>query len=251
MDATQQYGQQNFNLPHDVVKLPSGGVFYKSKKKSIKVGYLTAADENLLMAGGDVGKDGLVISLLRNKIYESDLRPDELLQGDIEAILIFLRNTAFGPEYKFNVTDPETGKSFESSVTLEELYIKETSQKPGDDGTFQVMLPKSGMTVKLKPLSFGELNELDKMAEGYPAGRVAPKQTWKLNKMVVEIEGNSDRGFISQSIDALPISDAKFIRTFIEENEPRLDLIKKVIAPSGKETYVNIVFGVEFFRPFF
>ena len=28
-------GTQNFNLPHDVVSLPSKGLFYKSKKKSI------------------------------------------------------------------------------------------------------------------------------------------------------------------------------------------------------------------------
>ena len=69
--------------------------------------------------------------------------------------------------------------------------------------------------------------------------------------MIVEIEGNSDRGHIAQNIDALPISDAKYIRRFIEENEPSLDLIKKVIAPSGKEVYVNIAFGVDFFRPFF
>ena len=89
------------------------------------------------------------------------------------------------------------------------------------------------------------------MAEQYPVGRIAPKQTWKLNKMVVEIEGNSDISFITQSIDALPISDAKFIRTFVEENEPRLNLIRKVNAPSGKEVYANIAFGVEFFRPFF
>ena len=43
-----EYGQMEFNLPHDVVKLPSGGIFYKSKKKSVKVGYLTASDENTL-----------------------------------------------------------------------------------------------------------------------------------------------------------------------------------------------------------
>jgi hypothetical protein len=35
---------ENFNLPHDVVVLPSGGKFYKSKKKSVKIGYLTASD---------------------------------------------------------------------------------------------------------------------------------------------------------------------------------------------------------------
>ena len=92
MDNSTQYGQQNFSLPHDVVKLPSGGVFYKSKKKSIKVGYLTAADENLLMGGASMGNDSVIMTLLRNKIYESDIKPEELLQGDIQAILIFLRN---------------------------------------------------------------------------------------------------------------------------------------------------------------
>jgi hypothetical protein len=251
MDTSSQYGQQNFSLPHDVVKLPSGGVFYKSKKKSIKVGYLTAADENLLMAGDNHGKDGLIMTLLRNKIYEPELKPDELLQGDIQAILIFLRNTAFGPEYSFNVSDPETGKEFEATILLDELHIKESKVSPNEDGTFTTVLPKSNLNVRLKPLSFGELNDLDKQAESYPKGRIAPKATWKLLKTVVDIEGNTDMGYISQTIDSLPISDAKYIRKFIDENEPTLDLTKKVIAPSGKETYVNIVFGVEFFRPFF
>ena len=59
-----QAGQAEFNLPHDVVRLPSEGKFYKSKKKSVKVGYLTAADENIIMASNG---DDLVISLLRSK----------------------------------------------------------------------------------------------------------------------------------------------------------------------------------------
>ena len=41
-------GQQDFNLPHDIIELPSRGLFYKSKKKSVKVGYLTAFDENII-----------------------------------------------------------------------------------------------------------------------------------------------------------------------------------------------------------
>ncbi len=28
------HGQMDFNLPHDVVPLPSGGIFYKSKKNN-------------------------------------------------------------------------------------------------------------------------------------------------------------------------------------------------------------------------
>ena len=87
------YGQMNFNLPHDVVPLPSGGIFYPSKKKSVKVGYLTAADENILvnMDGNKSIKETLILPLLRNKLYEPDLRPEDLLDGDLEAILLFLR----------------------------------------------------------------------------------------------------------------------------------------------------------------
>ena len=36
MEEAIQYGQQDFNLPHDVVTLPSQGKFYKNKKKSLK-----------------------------------------------------------------------------------------------------------------------------------------------------------------------------------------------------------------------
>ena len=67
MDQSAIYGQQDFNLPHDVVKLPSKGIFYKPKKESLKVGYLTAADENLLLSQ-NTPKDGLVTSLLRNPL---------------------------------------------------------------------------------------------------------------------------------------------------------------------------------------
>jgi hypothetical protein len=71
-NESREYGQQNFSLPHDVVPLPSQGIFYKNKKKSLKVGYLTATDENILMGGGDV-----TMNLLRTKIYEPDIKAED------------------------------------------------------------------------------------------------------------------------------------------------------------------------------
>ena len=32
MDQSTEYGQANFTLPHDMVILPSQGVFYKNRK---------------------------------------------------------------------------------------------------------------------------------------------------------------------------------------------------------------------------
>jgi len=244
-------GQENFSLPHDVVQLPTGGIFYKHKKKSLKVGYLTANDENILMNAGTNTKDGIVLSLLKNKIYEHDVKPEDLLDADIEALLIFLRNSSFGPEYTLTLKDPSTGKDFTSTILLDELNINKGLTTPNEDGTFTTVLPKTGVTVKLKPLTFGEKLEIEKMVESYPIGRVAPRVTWTLNKNILEIDGNPDRQQISLFIETLPIMDSKHIRKFIRENIPSLDLSRQVLAPSGEVVSVDINFGVEFFRVFF
>jgi len=246
-----QAGTENFNLPHDIVKLPSGGRFYKSKKSSVKVGYLTANDENVIINGITNDRDNLIINLLRNKLYEHDLRPEELLDGDVEAILIFLRNTSFGPEYDINLEDPSTGKKFQTTIILDELNIKQPKVQPNDDGMFILTLPKSSSTVKIKLLTLGDNTEISNLEKTYPKGRVTPTITWRLNKQILEVDGNSDRLFISKFIDTLPIADSKYIRNFVRDNQPSLDLKKEVLAPSGEIVTANVTFGVEFFRPFF
>jgi len=242
-----KFGQDNFNLPHDVVPLPTGGRFYKSKKKSVKVGYLTAADENLLMSNSN----DLITQLIRTKLYEPDLKPDELMQGDIEAILIFLRNTAFGPEYNISVTDPDTGQKFTTTIMLDELNIKRPEQEPDENGHYRVVLPKSEVEVKLKPLCLRDTKDLESMVQSYPPTMIAPKITWTLQKQIIEVNGSADNNEINKFIQSMPISDSKFIREFLEKNEPKLDLIKSVYTPSGKKVDVAINFGVEFFRVFF
>ena len=245
-NQTSNYAQQNFTLPHDVVPLPSQGTFYKNKKKSVKVGYLTASDENILLSGGE----DITTNLIRTKLYEPDIRVEDLLEGDVEAILVFLRNTSFGPEMTLNVTDPTTRKTFETTVVLDELSVV-NGQEPQEDGTFKVTLPKSEATIKLRPMTYGEIMEINKLAEQYPQGRTVPKVTWRLNKQIVEVNGNQDKGEIAKFIEQMPIMDSKFIRNFMDENEPRLNMNRAVTTPSGDRLTVNVGFGVEFFRPFF
>jgi hypothetical protein len=245
-DQTREYAQQNLTLPHDVVPLPSGGVFYKNKKKSVKVGYLTASDENILMGGGL----DITTNLIRNKLYEPDMRVEDLLEGDVEAILIFLRNTGFGPELNLNLIDPVTKKNFQTTVLLDRLSIIQ-GDTPDENGLFSLVLPKTNSEIKLKPLTYGEVMEISKLSESYPQGRTVPKVTWRLNKEIVEVDGSKDKLIISKFIDQLPIMDSKFIRKYMNLNEPRLDMNQQVTAPSGEKLTVNVGFGAEFFRPFF
>ena len=247
---TLDAARQNFSLPHDVVQLPSGGIFYKNKIKSVKVGYLTASDENLLANVGN-NNQNIVISLIRNKLYEPDLKPEDLLESDIQAILLFLRNTSFGPEYTLVLNDPITNKTFENTIILDELNIKQSRVLPDSDGTFTIVLPRTNDSVKVKPLTLGETNEIENMLQSYPQGRVAPIVTYRLMKMILEVNGNSDKSKIASYVENLPIADSKYLRNFVRENIPSLDLKKTVKAPSGELVTYEVTFGVEFFRPFF
>jgi hypothetical protein len=250
MDNATEYGQQHFNLPHDVVKLPSRGVFYTPKKESLKVGYLTAADENILMSQNN-NKEGLVKTLLRNKIYEPGFDINQMLNVDVQAILIFLRNTAFGPEYNFVVKDPKTSKEFETTILIDELNYIDPKIKPDSEGLYTLILPKSKKTVRLKVLNIGEDAEIESLADKYPKGMIAPIVTKRLEKQIVELDGNRDKGVISTFVNQMPIMDSKEIKKFLIDCEPKIDLNKQIIAPSGEEVTVTVNFGVEFFRPFF
>lgn len=250
MDQSTFYGQQDFNLPHDVVKLPSKGIFYKPKKESLKVGFLTASDENLLMSQNMLN-DGLIYNLLKNKIYEPGFDISTMIDADVQAVLLFLRNTSFGSDFIYTVTDPITKKQFDVNVTLDEINYIESSHKPNDQGFFTYSLPKSKKTIKFRLLNLGDIRELEKIESQYPKGMVAPVVTKRLERNIVEIDGITDKMEISKFINQMPISDSKDLRKFIRECEPKLDLNRTVIAPSGEKVSFDVTFGVEFFRPFF
>jgi hypothetical protein len=60
-----------------------------------------------------------------------------LLDGDLEALLmLFLRNTSFGPEYSVTLVDPQTNKEFTTTILLDELNIKQTKNQPDDERLF-------------------------------------------------------------------------------------------------------------------
>lgn len=250
MDKSAQYGQMDFNLPHDIVSLPTKGIFYKPKKESLKVGYLTASDENLLMSPNIIN-DGLVYSLLKNKIYEPGFDVNQLIDVDVEAILIFLRNTSFGSEYELDLKDPKTSTTFQVTHNLESISYTEPKNQPDEKGLFSFTTPVTKKNLKLKILTLGDQRELDKMQKQYPSGMIAPVITKKLEKHIVEIDGVTNKEQISNYVVNLPIKDSKSIQKFLLDCEPSLDLNRTVIAPSGEEVSFRLTFGVEFFRPFF
>jgi hypothetical protein len=238
-------------LPYDMVSLPSQGIFYKTDKKSVKVTYLNASDENLLSTPSMVGSINLVNSLLERKILDKDIHVEELADCDKEAILIFLRNTAFGSDYKVKLKDPETNKEFETTVDLSVLKTKEVGVELDENGEFDHYLEVSKKKCKLTLISPKIDKELQKINETYKDHPINPYITKQLEMVVKEIDGVRDPMTLSQTIQIMPIKDSQNIRKVVRENAPELDLNIKVKTPSNQEIGARIAFGIEFFRPFY
>lgn len=253
MEPTKAQLQSDLNMgvPYDVIELPSQGRFYKSKKSSIKVTYLTAADENVLMSQNLVQSGDMVDVLLRRKILEPDVSIDELLECDKEAVLIFLRNTAYGPTYEISLIDPADSKSFTHTVDLSSVSTKDFTLEADKNGEYGFSLPVSKKTIKFKFLTGLEEKELDNVAKEYDGLQIAPIVTKRLEKHITEIDGERELGEIAQRIQSMPIKDSQDLRKYIASNKPGLNLDLNVNAPSGNQVSTRLSFGVAFFRPFF
>ena len=162
IDASKAQGN---NIKYDVIPIPSKGEAYKSKLKKIPVAYLTAYDENLIVSP-NLYKDGSFLDyMLKTKIMTNEIDPDDLLPGDRDAIILWLRGSGYGPEYPVTATDNVTGEKFETVVDLTQLKPKKFTLKGDANGYFNFELPFSKDKIKFKFLSYKDLKKLEKMEE--------------------------------------------------------------------------------------
>jgi hypothetical protein len=238
-------------IAYDVVELPSKGIHYQNKKKSLRVAYLTAADENILSSPNLVATNTVVDELLKRKILDKDINIDDIVDEDRQAILIFLRNTAFGSEYKITTSDPKTGESFTFEIDLSTLKIKDFILPEDTNGEYSYFMEKSKVGVTFKFISQKQENDLEQIKVSWNGNGVAPVVTKRLEMMIKSVQGNKDQMNIRNFIENLPIKDSQDFQKFVRDNKPGLDLVQTTTTPSGDTIQVNIGFGVEFFRPFY
>ena len=152
-------------LQYDVIQLPSNGQCYKSKVDRVPVAYLTAYDENIITSP-NLYKDGLVIDfLLKNKIVNKSINVDELVSGDVDAIVLFLRATSYGADFPILVTDPETNEQIDTTVDLTTFKPKEFKLIGDENGWFEYITPIKKDKIKFKFLTRKDEKRLQKINE--------------------------------------------------------------------------------------
>ena len=169
-DDTTSSDERTFNdvdpsLQYDVIQLPSNGQCYKSKVDRVPVAYLTAYDENIITSP-NLYKDGLVIDfLLKNKVVNSDINVDDLVSGDADAIILFLRATSYGPDFPIVVKDPDSGEQLDTVIDLTKLKPKEFKLIGDENGHFEFTTPLRKDKIKFRYLTRNQERKLRRVTE--------------------------------------------------------------------------------------
>ena len=156
-------GNYNSEEAFDIINLPSKGEGYKEKIAKMSVAYLTAYDENMIVSP-NLYRDNLILDyILQEKILSQEIDPMDLLEGDRDAIILFLRASGYGNEYPITATDELTGKEFDTIVDLSKLKYKEFNLKGDTNGWFPFTLPVSGKEVKFRFPTHRDIVTLERM----------------------------------------------------------------------------------------
>lgn len=237
---------------YEIVKLPSKGLFYSHGIGEVSVEYMVSKDEDLLTTPSLIESGTVLDILLRRKIKTKGINPDELLAGDRNAIILFLRSSSYGSEYTVQVTDPRTNIPFKTTVNLLKLKYKEIKELPNQNGYFVVELPMRKKVVVIKLLNSGEENQLYKKAQSLQEAynqEYNEYSTMKLKASIVSIGGNTDTTYIDKFVDAMPALDAYTIRRKLLDISPDVDM-EYIFETKDHYTFnANLTIGLDFFFP--
>jgi hypothetical protein len=239
----------------DYVDLPSQGIFYENKIDKLMVEYMTAADEQYLLSENYI-KNGTGIELLaKNKIkdpeFNSTMRVEDLLTGDLDGVLLFLRRFAYGDDYPVQVRDTDN-RTYDTTIDLSKIKYKEPTQ-PNSDLSFSFHLPICKTDVTFGLLTYGEKKKLDQRIEKISKYKTESPIFETQERIIAQIKtiaGENDRTFIEKFVKLMPPKDALSLRRYILEVEPGIDYNYEFEGKfTGDFFRQAITFGIDFFYP--
>ena len=142
----------DYQFPTEIVDLPSKGYFYPETNPlssgKVELKYMTAKEEDILTSQNLI-KDGTVIDmLLQSLIVNKDIKVEDLLIGDKNAIMLAARILGYGKDYEFTYD----GKEQKIDLTILEPKEIDFSKVKKGQNQFDYELPKSKRKLTFKLL---------------------------------------------------------------------------------------------------
>jgi hypothetical protein len=249
--------EQKFVVPTEVIDLPSTGLIYPKEsplsKGQIEMQYMTARHEDILTNINNL-RNGTAIEKTLKALIQSDVNYDDLLLGDRNGLLIAARILAYGKDYQFKLTNPETKEEEIVNSDLQTMEYKKIDESLFKSGKneFEFELPFSKNKVTFKLLTVGDDKKMDeeikglKKALGQDAGAISMRMKYQITSVNGDYTAKTIREFVDQ---ALMSRDSNALRQYINTVTP--DIANKVIATfkDGQQEVVDLPMNASFFFP--
>jgi len=220
---------QTFEVPFDVIELPSEGKLYKegslAGKSSLEIQYLTAKEEDILTSPNLIQSGKLLDVLLKSVIKDKSVKPSELLLGDRNAIIIWLRATGYGEEYPVQMQCRHCGEKYIANFNLSTFEERKLTEDFDVNGLFSFTFPTSKKTILYKLLAAQDEDDIGLMIEDRKKKtntKIENTLTLKMKYMIKDVDGITDSGVISQFVDTMSLRDTKAFRKKVYSMEPGL-----------------------------
>jgi len=259
--AGNSYQQkQETTYPSEIVDLPSNGHFYDSSSPlsngTINLKVMTAKEEDILTNQNYIKKGIVLDKLIESLIVDKDIKLDDLLLGDKNAVFVATRRFAYGDSYgPLQIKCPSCRENNECTFNLIELKYKEIdfSKYEPNVNKFDIQLPYCKKTVTCKLLTSGDERQIEnetKMLQKIKTGSTA-EVTTRLRYTIVAVDGNNNKQEIQKFVEnELTSRDSLELRKLVKERTPDIDLnFNFKCEHCNHEERIGVPLTVQFFWP--
>tara|TARA_R100000008_G_C3581097_1_gene168580 strand:+ start:1087 stop:1944 length:858 start_codon:yes stop_codon:yes gene_type:complete len=262
VDPTTTDQAFSFVTPTEFVELPSGGRYYPEghplhNQSSLEIRYMTAKDEDILTSRALLKKGVALDRLLKNVIVDKRVKPNDLLVGDKNAVLVATRISGYGEDYNTQLTCPMCLSTTAHDIDLSGLKLTdgleamEEHEVRHEAGRFFITLPKMKVEVGLKMTTGADEAAMMRSAERKKKMNLPEATLTDQFKAIIEsVNSSEDLGHINELINCMPASDSKYLRSVYTKITPNVDMTSEFQCPvCDHEEEVSVPFTAEFFWP--
>jgi hypothetical protein len=243
----------------EVIDLPSKGYFYSVddplSSGQVELKMMTAKEEDILTSDNLIKKGIVLDKLLDSLIIDKNIKSENLLTGDKNALFVAARRLAYGNSYgPVKIKCKSCGEETDTVVDLSEIHEKDydfTNKKKGKNA-FEFTLPYAKRNVVIKIITSkdetdidGELKSINKITKN------SSEVTTRLKYIIIAVDGETDKGYIRNFVDNELLSrDSIELRKYIRDLTPDLDMNFNFTCGSCQATErIGVPMTVQFFWP--
>tara|TARA_R100000008_G_scaffold84389_1_gene71654 strand:+ start:561 stop:1433 length:873 start_codon:yes stop_codon:yes gene_type:complete len=257
-------GTLSYVAPTEFVELPSEGRYYPPghplyKQDTVELRYMTARDEDILTSQTLLRKGLAVDRMLENLFINKEIKVEDLLVGDKNALVLAARITGYGSSYETKVSCPGCGTAVNHIFDLTDV-----SQNPGTvvtenveeiqvtgNGTFITTLPKTEYEVEFRLLTGRDEKYLTDAANKKSKLNLPDSNaTELLKRLLISVNGVTNGAEISNFVETMPALDSRFLRACVVGATPNVDMSQLWACSScDYESIMEVPLTADFFWP--